>query len=428
MTVIGHLKRAIERTAGVSLYRNAFYLMISPFVIAVLGFVFWVLAARIHSAEEVGLASATIAVASMLAVVANLGLGPGMIRYLPRADSRANEIVNSSLTLTSLVSIVAAVIFLAGLGVWSPKLVFLRENPGYIIAFIVFACANTLSILLSSTFVAWRRSEFFLANGLIAGIVKVPLLVLLVMLMDSFGIFASWGIALSVALLLCLFVFLPRVQNRYRPRITVRWGVLKEMMRFSFANYVANSLLVAPGFLFPLMVVNLAGAEANAYFYSAWLISSILFGLSTATSLSLFAEGSHDESALEANVRRAVKLTFLILVPGVVLIVALADKVLLAFGDSYFQNAVVLLRTLAAASAFVAVNNIFLGVMRVRKRLGVIVGLTSFLAIATLVLAYVLLPRLGISGVGVAFLASNGTVALLVVGAYSRWRRRSSPE
>jgi len=54
-------------------------------------------------------------------------------------------------------------------------------------------------------------------------------------------------------------------------------------------------------------------------------------------------------------------------------------------------------------------------VKRVQKKLAVLIGASAFTAIATLALSYVLLPRMGINGAGIAILGSHGIVAVAIV-------------
>jgi len=64
----------------------------------------------------------------------------------------------------------------------------------------------------------------------------------------------------------------------------IKRKVLGEIMHFSFANYIAALLWFATTFILPLMVVNLIGAEANAYFYIAWAMATVLFAVPLSTS------------------------------------------------------------------------------------------------------------------------------------------------
>ena len=198
---------------------------------------------------------------------------------------------------------------------------------------------------------------------------------------------------------------------------------MNDMLHFSFANYLSGFFWGAPAVVFPIMVVNLLGAEPNAYFYITWSVGGVLAMIPTAVSTSLFAEGSYDEEKLGSNIRRSLKMVPTILVPAVILMLVIADKLLLFFGSSYSQSAASLLRILALSTLPLAINIIYLGIKRVQKKLKLIVGLTAFVAVVTLGLAYLLLPLMGINGAGIAWLASQGIVALIIVASlFRRWR------
>ena len=51
-------REGLKNLYGVSLYRNAVYLMLNSAILAITGFFFWVLAARLYPVEGVGFASA----------------------------------------------------------------------------------------------------------------------------------------------------------------------------------------------------------------------------------------------------------------------------------------------------------------------------------------------------------------------------------
>jgi O-antigen/teichoic acid export membrane protein len=99
------------------------------------------------------------------------------------------------------------------------------------------------------------------------------------------------------------------------------------------------------------------------------------------------------------------------------LTVVIADKLLLLFGGAYAENATTLLRILALSALPSAINVIYLVLKRIEKQLKVIAGLTGFSAAVTIALAYVLLPRMGINGAGIAWLVSQGIVALGIIAS-----------
>ncbi|MCL0094973.1 polysaccharide biosynthesis C-terminal domain-containing protein [Dehalococcoidia bacterium] len=413
----------LKQLFHIPLYSNAIYLIAAGAVNALLGFAFWLIAARFYSAVDVGLASAAISAASLLAMLANLGLGYGLIRFLPHSGKNASSIINSCFSLGSLTSVVLALIFLGGINLWSPALLFIKQNPVYLTAFVLFTLVSTLSNLTAVTFVAERRAGFVLAKGIIFNLLRLPLVILLAAFFYSFGIFASLTIALGVALLIGISFFLPQAQPGYRPFFAVNRKVVNEILLFSFANYLSILFWAAPGVVLPIMVVNLLGAELNAFFYIAWAIGGVLIMIPTAASASLFAEGSYEQERLGINIWRSLKMILLLLVPLVVLVLAFADKLLLLFGIAYSENATTLVRILAISSLPLAVNTVYLAIKRVEKKLRVIVALTGFVAVITLGLSFLLLPRLGINGAGIAWVISQGILASVIVASFLKRRQ-----
>jgi O-antigen/teichoic acid export membrane protein len=407
---------------GVSLYRNAVYLVVNAAVLAVAGFFFWMVAARLYPTEAVGLSSAAISALGLLALLSTLGLEYGLIRFLPSSGQNAQALINSCFSIGALVSLALSLIFLAGLDIWSPALSPLRQSPVFFLAFVVFAVAGTLNIFVHQSFVAERRARFALARGLIFGIVRfIPLIALATF--HAFGIFTSWGIALFVAAAAGIFLFLPRIRKGYRPFPTVRRGVVNEMVHFSVANYAVSIFWTMTGFILPLIVLNLLGAEQTAYFYIAWTIGNILLMVPAATSLSLFAEGSYNEERLAGDVRRSLKLILLILIVAIIIIFALGDRILLLFGAAYSESATKLLWLLALSALPASINYVYFSMKRVEMRMRSVVALTAFTAAATMGLSYVLFPRVGIAGAGIAWLASQIVVAL--VAGRELWKRTS---
>jgi len=260
-------------------------------------------AARLYSASNVGLASATISAATLLALLSTLGLDYGLIRFLPTSGDKANNIINSCFTVGGLASIALCLIFVAGLGICSPALLPIRAHPVFFVSFVVFTVAFTFMTFANQAFIAERRAGFALTQGLIFGLLRLIPLVVLVTPFPTFGIFGSWGVATLVAAVAGVLIFLPRIESGFHLLPLVKKEVVNEGMHFPAANYVGNIFWMLPALIFPLMVVNILGAESNAYFYIGWTVGAILGIIPAAFSTSLFAEGSSEEERLGFNVR-----------------------------------------------------------------------------------------------------------------------------
>ena len=253
---------------------------------------------------------------------------------------------------------------------------------------------------------------------------KIPLPILFVLFFHTFGIVASWGIATAVASAVSLFLFLPKVQKQYRPLPTLKLSLIKDIGQYSSGNYLVTLLTRAPVFLLPLLVVNINGAESNAYFYVAWMIAGIIFSIPTAISFSLLAESSHFEERLRENVTRSLKFSFLLLVPVVILLMLVGKWLLLAFGQSYVANGWHLLQILAISSLPLNINLIYAGILRVTNRIKELIIIRGLIAITVLLASYLIMPTSGIIGIGYAWLGAQGIVAIYVVPNLKRGLRQ----
>lgn len=410
----------LKRFFSDSLTRNASYLTGGGAITSIFGFIFWLLAARLYSTAEVGLSSALIAAFMLLAGFSNLGLGYGLIRFLPANSADRPPLINSCFTVGSLISLIAAIVFLLGLPLWSPALLFVRESPFLIGSFILFTLATTLTLLTRNAFVALKSTQYNLWQSLVSSLLKVLMIVILFYFYSASGIFLSAGLAATVALVIALFVFLPKSSPGYIPRPTIRRELVNEISHYSFGNFVADWSRNVPAFVLPLMIINLLSAESNAYFYISWSIAGILLIIPINFSYSLLAEGSQNEALLSTYTRRALKITL----PTIVLLIAVVflagDKMLALFGQAYSQNATTLLWLLALSALPIAFTQIYIFMQMVKRDMRKVIAASVIPACLTLGLSYVLLGKLGLIGVGVGSLAANTVVALAILFSLRR--------
>lgn len=396
-----------------SLYSNAYYLMATQGIASVLGFAFWVVAARFYSTEAVGLAGAIIPAIALLSALSELGLGYGLIRFLPGAGDKTNQIMSSSLTLCLLASLAASLVFLFGLDLWSPALLVLRSRPVYFAAFVLFTLAFTFRALAGSIFIAHLRAKFVFVTTLVVRSAALPLLLLFTVFFSGFiSIVAALGIATMISLGIVVFVLLPRTRKGYFPRPQISKQVIKEIIPYSIGNHIGLVLGALITWLLPLIVVNAIDAEANAYFYVCWAIALAIGVIPTGLATSAFAESSHREEDLLLNIRRALRLSFLLQIPIIALILGIGDKLLLLYGAEYSEAGATTLRLLALSALPGTVCGLYIVYARVRKRLAAIIGLQAVTSGAVLLLTHFLISEHGIEGVAIAYLAGLTLVAL----------------
>ncbi len=401
-----------------SLHANSFYLIAANGVSAAFGFLFWTAASRLYPAQEVGLAAAAVSAIALLSMLAVLGLDYAMVRFLPQAAD-TQRIINSSLTIGGVAALTLSFIFIAGLGLWSPVLLPLQHNAPFVAALVISTVFTALSALLAGVFVAGKQANLVFFQSCIFSGAKVLFVVILAGVPQVMGLMSAWAMGTLVSLASGIAFFLPRIEGeRYRFQLMLRPNAVSDMAHFAFSNYIANVLWSAPTFLLPLLVLNVAGPAANAYFYVALNVSALVAVIPMAISLSLFAHGSHDTEALVRHTVDSGRLMLSLLVPAIAAVFFLGGKILLVFGRSYSDQATRLLWVLALSTLPMTVNFLFFAVSRIQLRMAGVVACTGWILVVTLGLSAFLLPRMGLIGVGVAWLIAQVSAAVVILSRY----------
>ena len=270
------------------LYKNSFFIMLTSITAAGFGFIFWMLAAKFYPKEDVGIATALISAMALLVLLSKLGFDFSIIRFFPENDK--SKIFSTSVIITTFFAILFGIVFVLGIDIFSPEL-HLLKSPLNSVLFIIFVAASSVVTLTSISFIALRKAEFYFLQSILVGS-RILFLFPLIFL-GAIGIFGAVGISYVIAMLI-LFVFL--IRSGIRPKFMLDRSFLNDAFRFSAGNYFAGLFMMAPNFILPIMVLNVLGANAAAYYYIAFMIASLLFMIPSAISMSLFVEGSHGEA------------------------------------------------------------------------------------------------------------------------------------
>jgi O-antigen/teichoic acid export membrane protein len=374
------------------------------------------MAARLYQPSEVGFAAAIVSAVGLLAMLAALGLDYSLIRFLPQSQV-PQRIINASLTITSGGALMLALVFVGGLGVWSPALLPVRASFALTVSLTAAVILTAASGLLAATYLSRKRARLVLAQALVFGVGKVVAAILLGAVgFHALGLVGAWVIGLFALAAGGIAFFLPKaLDGPYRFRLGVVREVVNDMAHFAFSNYVATVLWTAPTLLLPILITNLSGPEANAYFYVASSVGGLLAMIPTAISMSLFAHTSHDATDLAREAVAAAKVSLAALVPAVVGVLLFGDKVLLVFGRAYAQEGTRLLWVLAATTLPLTVNFLYFSMRRVQRRMAGVVAGAAWVLIVTLGLTTYLLPRVGLFGAGVAWLVAQTSLALIIL-------------
>lgn len=401
------VKRVYTHFASDSLYRNSIYLMLSTAIMAFFGFFFWMISTRLYASEHVGIATTLISIVGLISSFSLLGFNSGIVRYLPTSE-RKNQKINTSFALVAIASLSMGLIFLIFINIFSPKLLFIRENIFYAIFFIIVIVISSLNTISENVFIAYRASGYLLVKNTVFSIVKLALPVFLVSL-GAYGIFASVGISIVVAFMFGLIILIIKFSYLFRP--TISREVVKRMTKFSLGNYIAVFIGGLPAMILPILILNNLGAKFSAYFYMDMMIANFLFIIPLATSQSLFAEGSYIETELKIHLKKAVMIIFMLLTPAIIITLLFGKYILLAFGLDYSNEGFEFLQLLSVSCIFVSINSVIGTTFLVKHRLKELIFINIINAVLILGLSYFLISE-ELLGIGFAWLISQATISI----------------
>ncbi|MFJ5832432.1 lipopolysaccharide biosynthesis protein [Streptomyces sp. NPDC093089] len=401
------------------LLRNGHLLAVSSLVSAGLGSFFWVIAARWYDDEVVGVSYSALSVTLLLAGIGQLNLSDFLVRFVPSAGHHTRRMILTCYAVSTSVSALAALGFLLLVPVVAPELDFLL-TPVTAAGFVATTAAYAVFVMQDGALTAVRRPGWVVAENVVFACVKIGLLGLGAALALQSGILLSWAGALAVSLLLTNFVLLRRAVPQH-----VRSSTVAERpagaLRYASADYLGSLFRMAAYTLVPLMVLNALGAEQSAYFSLAWIVGYVLYLVTRNLGSSLVVEAVRSPGQLVEHGVKVLRHTALLLGSAVVLVVALAPQILSVFGEEYAEHGTMLLRLLALSALPNIVVSIAIDLSRARRRLRRAVGLQIAMCVLVLGLTKLLLPVMGITGAGVAWLVTTSLLAAPLLIRRSHW-------
>lgn len=390
---------------------NSIYMMAGTAMVSGSGFFLWMIAARLYTDAQVGLATSLVAVIGFIMSLSILGFNYSIIRFLPKSRNK-NRLLSTSILIVGLASALCAVLFLRFLPLISPQHAFMQQNPLMLFAFLFFAVAVAIDFATEAIFLALRQGKYIFIKNIGTLFLKLILPVLFVPF-GAFGLFMAWAIAISSAVVISGIVLVKKFAFAFKP--SFKKINLKQLMKFSFTNYIVSLTGIAPALILPVVIANTINAESAAYFYISFMIANLLYTIPYAVTQSLFAEGAYDEKKLLVSIKNAGMLISVILLPGILFLLLFGNFILLFFGKSYSTEGVRFLQLLAIAGIPMSLNFIGLTILNIHKKMKPLLSINMAGAAVILLLAF-LLRDYALTGIGIAWLMGNLFKTFFYVG------------
>jgi O-antigen/teichoic acid export membrane protein/hydroxymethylpyrimidine pyrophosphatase-like HAD family hydrolase len=402
------------------LYRDGYALVLASAITAVVGFVYWAVAARVYSAAAIGLNSVLISSMMFLAGISQLNLSNVLVRFVPTAGKNTRRLVLASYGASAIVAAAAGASFVAVAARWSGTLRVFDSSVGLELWFIGATIVWCIFVLEDGVLTGLGKAVWTPIENGVFSVAKLVLLVALATLVSTYGVFTSWTVAVAATVVpVNIFVFrrlIPRAAAT--PRSPESGVTRRQFVRYVAADYVGASCWLASTTLLPVIVAQEAGAAAAGYFSLAWIVAFPLYLVSANMGASLIVHSLRDQVDLARSARQMVVQTWRVVVPAAAALAVCSPYLLHVFGPAYSHEGATLLRILAVGAVANVVNAIAVSAARVRRRMTVVVAVLASQCALSLGLAVPLLRLYGIVGVGLAWLIGQLSVAAAVAVAH----------
>jgi O-antigen/teichoic acid export membrane protein len=421
--------RKLLRGLRTPLYRDALALLLNSGVTSLIGVAYWTLAARLTPPEVVGLNAALISAMMALASLSHLGLVGALSGFLPRAGAATGALVKRAYALAAVLALVFATAFVVAAPHFSGQLRDL-ERPGLAAVFVAAVLTWSLFALQDSVLTGLGRAVWIPLENIIYSGAKLVLVLALAASLGGYGILVSWVVPAALAVVpvsLAVFkIFIPSHLEAYGTEPARGTHLFRRFVASDGLGMVLAQMLSA---LFPILVMEQAGAETAGRFYIPWMLAQSLDLVAINVGMSLTVQGAHTQDQLPSIFRRVLLRT---LAPvGLLVAVAMvaAPLVLTLFGAGYANASVETFRLLLVGSLLRVVSTLAICAAWAERRPSRVVALQAALTVLVLPLAWRLTPGLGATGAALAWTIGQAAVAglavLLVRHLLRGWRRPS---
>ncbi|AGL14861.1 lipopolysaccharide biosynthesis protein [Actinoplanes sp. N902-109] len=345
---------------------NAGSLMATTAITSLFGFAYWWLAARTAPAEAVGQASAAVSAMTLIGTIGMFGMGTMLIADLSGLRGARWRLISTCLLVAGSAATVGGLVY-AGLAHWAlPGLRDALGGTAATVLLVVGIALNAMTLVLDEALVGLLQGPMQLMRNAWFSVVKLVLLGVLALLpftLTGGALLLTWvaGMVTSVAIL-------GRALSRRGLIDSVRPDVrlLRGRGRSTFDHNLLNLATYLPRAALPLVVTAVLSAEANAAFYTAFMVTSFLAMVPGNVALTLFAVASGDKAALRSKVRVGLAICLAVGLPVSLLVALLAEPIMSIFGAGYARSAATALTILAFTYLPFVFHHFFLAISRVQ--------------------------------------------------------------
>lgn len=383
------------------LYSNSILLMTDRLLVTGFGFIFWLIATRFYSPQNIGIANTLISTMTLILLISLFGIDETITRFLP-TFKRKKEFIFTLGFITLCSTLIISLIFLFTINIISDSLGFLSQNINFAIIFIIGTLSWQMFNFLDPIMIAQRKNHIKVLKNLSYSILKVIFLIILINY-STIGIF----IAYTIPTLIVILFFVQKINLK----TILIFKQISKYWKFSFSNYFVRLFTMSTGLLLPLIISNYLDFKQVAFFSIPWYIVSVVYVIPKVIAKSLLVEASYTQHEFAQNLKKSLKISLFSLLPVTTIIAIFSKFILGIYGSIYLTNSKTLLYILLATSIFVLINEIYTTILKKELQLKKLILLWAFIFIGTISLS-IFFIKYSLTGIGVAWFISQGLASI----------------
>lgn len=325
--------------------RGAAYIYIEGITSLVSGYIFWLVVSNLTTSEIIGTSSTLITFATIIAVIAGMGIHVGIQRFIGKSFSEKNIPEAKNFVIISLL--------LLGIGIFSCSMIILSvQNSIYnafgfdlvllIIAILLIASYNSMMIFRSIVISSLKTQSLpliFITSSVAKIIITIFLLIAGTGVVGlTFGFIINYilsSVLLGIVLLRSIF---KQAKNIYQ--LSSFLDNSKKILVSSVVNWIPWLITIVGSQLGTIVIFGAQGAnQAGVYFLALTIVTGI-----TTIMNSLFTIALPALSSLRDHRKRiawqAIRLSTIIILPFSCSLIFYSNDVMRLFGDEYVNGAI----------------------------------------------------------------------------------------
>lgn len=409
------IRSAARRQWSDPLSRGGLALLVNTGLTGILGFGYWIVAARLFSTFAVGVAGALVAATTLFSGIGQLNLSGMLMRFLPTAEGKSRRLVLGTYTCAAGAAALLALVSLVGIKIFAPPASPLRLGTIQSAGLVLAAAAMAIFTIEDNVLVGLRRGMWVpLENGAF-GAAKIAALCILAPVGTAFALYSAWMIPLTLTIpaisAILFFRFLPPAP---KPRRAAQLGaeMRSHIIRFAVGDATGGIFTQTWTYLLPVLITAELGASANALFYTSFLFSSTIDQVAANYASPLTVEGAYTPDKIAVLIRQAMRHIFAIILPVVATLAIICPWLLRVFGEKYVRAAPLLVMLLIACLPK-AVSTMYYSFCRVQRNTHRSAVMQAYVCVATLTAVALVAHTSGMIAVGFVIIGVQSSAAVI---------------